>query len=404
MSSLSSLKIVHLSVTPVAGAPMRMVSLLRKHTAHEVRLIDLKRGPLFDHDLVYDEAREESEGLIEGADILHFHNHVDFDAIFSLRLEDLRGRGVKVVRHFHSDPFMVSKITGKPVDEILAADVPTTVIAQFQERYYPRAHVVPNVLLSEHSEYLPSDVAATNDVFYGPSMEASAWSARWNTKGMPETRRILGHLRRALGCRIQVMQGRPLREVMKEKQRSRIIIDDLVTGGYHLSGLEGLSQGKAVLTYLDNRTDLVLRQTLGADQHPFINVRLEDARTVLTRLLQDPGLAEEIGRNSRAWVEKYWSELTVVGHYLKVYEDLLQDETRIRRQDALRLDDRVGGYFAIGLPDAIQAARKERYFAALTTFDRVALLGLSVFKWLRGKVRYCVPESLLLRYRKLRGG
>ena len=111
------MNLVHISLTPVAGAPIRLVSLLRRHTKHRVRLIDLKRSPFFEQDLVYAEARDEALSLIEGADIVHLHNHIEVDTVFPLRLQDLKRKGCRVLRHFHIDPFMVSKITGKPVHE-----------------------------------------------------------------------------------------------------------------------------------------------------------------------------------------------------------------------------------------------------------------------------------------------
>lgn len=115
------------------------------------------------------------------------------------------------------------------------------------------------------------------DIFFSSTKTASAFERRWDTKGTPETTEILKRLTQHTGCSCNIVSERPLDEVLTLKRHSRIVVDDLVTGSYHLTGLEGLPQGKPVLSFLDERSLQLLRYISGSDQCPFINVRLENA-------------------------------------------------------------------------------------------------------------------------------
>ena len=161
------------------------------------------------------------------------------------------------------------------------------------------------------------------------------------------------------GCRIKWVNGVSLKEVMRDKGRSRIVIDDLVTGSYHLSGLEGLSLGRAVLCYLDERTRSILKAVSGATELPFVNVRLEDAPSVIEHLLENQDTIDAIGKESRRWIDRYWSEGRLVSHFEQLYEDLVEDPTRIRKQDRFVLDGPVRRFFSVHLPDCIYESRAE---------------------------------------------
>ena len=90
------MKIVHISQTAIAGAPIRLVSLLRRHTDHVVRLINLRRSPIFEHDLVYSESKDEADSLIESADILQIHNHMVLEQFLPFSAQDLRRKNIKI--------------------------------------------------------------------------------------------------------------------------------------------------------------------------------------------------------------------------------------------------------------------------------------------------------------------
>lgn len=87
---------------------------------------------------------------------------------------------------------------------------------------------------------------------------------------------------------------------MRDKKGCHVALDDIVTGSYHLASLESLAQGLVSLTYLDERTQHVLKDLTGADMLPWVNCRLEELEDVLNRMLLDPGRMDAIGADSRA--------------------------------------------------------------------------------------------------------
>ncbi|MBU1249093.1 MAG: glycosyltransferase family 1 protein [Proteobacteria bacterium] len=360
------MKIVHFSNNSLAGMPHRLVRSLAAHTDHEVRLVDLERYGLeklgwFHYDLVFRENMDECVALAESAEIIHLHNFLDLKSTeFSpIDFAALVKRGIPVVRQFHSEPGVVAERMGRPLADVLECTLPQLVIGHCPERFYPRARVVPNFLPQDDPAYMPVDAAPQYDIFFSPSKMYGAWETRWATKGAPEVVEMLTRLASDTGCRVKWLNGSPLDEVLAAKQASRVIIDDLVTGSTHLSGLEGLCQGKSVLCHLDERMAEVLRHLSGASWHPFLNVRLEEAEPVLRHLLAHPEEAEAMGRESRRWVEEHWADHRLVRHFEEAYAILAADPARLGRQDELTLGGTLRRFKAGRLPDLIHGRRAE---------------------------------------------
>ncbi|MFO7599367.1 MAG: glycosyltransferase family 1 protein [Candidatus Desulfacyla sp.] len=360
------MKIVHFSITPLAGAPLRLTkainTLLPDHEAH---LVDLRRygSEDFGQDVIFSEEKERAVELANEADIIHLHNYLYYDSrqFEPISFRELKNKGKLFVRQYHSEPKLIARVMGITATELMAQDIPGLVVAQFQERKYPYSMVVPNMVPENDPLYTPSEAGTQFDIFFAPTLTLGAWDARWNTKGMPETEQIIVDVCRKNGAKHTIMHRIPLEQVLTAKRSSRIVVDEMVTGSYHISGLEGLSQGKPVLSYLDDRARWIMAHFAGTCASPFINVRMEDAYTVLDYLLAHPEEAAEIGRNSRIFVENHWSQKILVDHFRDVYQKLVHDPGLICRQPELRVDRRVNRFFAGTLPDLIYKSRKEHF-------------------------------------------
>jgi len=358
-------KIVHFSITPLAGAPLRLVkainALLPDHEAH---LVDLRRygSENFGQDVIFSEEKDRAVELANEADIIHLHNYLYYDSgqFEPIRFRELKNKGKLFVRQYHSEPKLVARVMGITETELMAQDIPGLVVAQFQERKYPYSMVVPNMVPEDDPLYTPSETDPQFDIFFSPTLTIGAWDARWNTKGMPETERIIVNVCRKNGAKYTIMHKIPLGQVLTAKRSSRIVVDEMVTGSYHISGLEGLSQGKPVLSYLDDRARWIMSHFSGTGSSPFINVRMEDAYTVLDYLLTHAEEASEIGRESRIFVENHWSQRVLIRHFQDVYQKLAHDPGLICRQPELRIGRRFNRFFAETLPDLIYESRKER--------------------------------------------
>ncbi|MFZ5425544.1 MAG: glycosyltransferase family 1 protein [Thermodesulfobacteriota bacterium] len=359
------MRAVHFSITPLAGMPVRLVQALNRHTGVDARLVDLKRFGLYDHDLVFQESPDEAWDLAWEADVIHLHNYLDYDSKAFGRIDfgELARAGKRVVRQFHSSPDLVAQVMGITPETLLGQDIPCLAIAQYPERLYPKAMVVPNFVPENEDAYLPSSKTPRWDIFYSPTKDFSAWADRWSTKGMPEAVEVIEGVARRTRAAIRVVTGVPLAEALADKRLSRIVVDDLVTGSYHLTGLEGLAQGKCVLSFLDERSLALLRHFSGTDRHPFVNCRLEDAGEVLDHLAGEHALTRELGARGRQWLVEHWAEERMIRHYEHVYELLQEDPALVRRQPELSLDGTRHFSFR-GLPDLIYRARAKRWTSA----------------------------------------
>lgn len=362
------LKIAHFSITPFAGAPIRLVQTINRLTDMRARLIDLHRFGIYDHDLVFSESPQEALQVAENADIIHLHNYMDCGSqhFFPINFEQMRGAGKRIIRHYHSTSEWIAQQMQISESELLSCELPSLVIAQYPERFFPKSRVVPNIIPHSQALYQPLHKLTekpVHDLFFSPTKSVGAFERRWDTKAAPETSEMMRKVAERTGCSFNIMTGRPLHEVLEAKRRSRIVIDDLATGSYHLTGLEALAQGKPVLAYLDERCLRLLRYISGSDHCPFINVRLEDAEEVLLWLLDHPRECEEIGKAGREWMLMYWNEEKMIKHFVDVYEQLLQDPALVYRQEDIFPNDHSNEFFYRTLPDQIYLARKKRWGA-----------------------------------------
>jgi hypothetical protein len=358
------MRIVHFAISPMAGAPLRLIRALRAHAGMDARLVDLTRSDLFGHDVVLAEQPEEAYELARSAEVIHLHNYLTERSPEFLPIDfaELARRGARLVRHFHSTPELVAGRTGTSPAEVVGCPLPQVVIAQYPERFYPRAMVLPNLIPQDDAAYLPLGPAEEpdTDLFFGPTSLTPAWEDRWNTKGAPETRALMERVAADTGCSWRLVTGVPLDAVLAAKRRSRIVLDDMVNGSYHLSGLEGLSQGKPVAAFLDDRSLRLLEEFSGVRECPFVNVRLEDGLGVLGHLVLHPEDARAVGAAGREFMERHWSEARLAGMWAAMYRDLLEDPTRIRRQAGLALDGQAARFMALTLPDLSYRARRGR--------------------------------------------
>lgn len=364
---------LHISYTPLAGAPIRLTNALNKHTNIKARLIDFNPNQygerVFEEDLIWQKNKEECLELIKNADIIHFHHWMLLDDNnFKINFLKEAKKNCKFVRQFHSQINFITAGDEKLKEIIMNETIPysalpgnsysafpKTVIPHSPERGFLNAKVVPNIIPINDEEYKP--LKTNNDkpvIFYSYTFNNKGFSKRWDTKGYPEVSKLLERFRDF--ANIVKITNTPFEQCLKLKRESDIVIDDIVTGSYHLTSLEALSQGKPTAAYLDNRTQFILRELTGAKELPFVNVKLEEAKYVLEELCKDKKLREEIGDYSRKWMEKYYNDKDLVKIYKKTYEDILNGKDISRE-----IPNKANKWFYVDMEDLIWKARKDNY-------------------------------------------
>lgn len=317
----------------------------------------------FDLDLRWDRNRDEILALAEGCDVLHLHNYLGLDSreFAPLDFRALWAHGKPIVRHFHSSLDLIARFTKQPEQAVLDCPIPKLVIAQYQERFFPNAKLVPNIVFPEASDAAAeTPVRSTIRIGYAPSRFNSARASRWDTKGYPETRKMLRALERGVRARearveFDVIEQVPHHECMARKARCQVLIDDLATGSYHLNTLESLAQGCACMTFMDRRTLQAVADLTGRNDFPAIVAGLEHAKAVLLDLVLNPQITIEIGRRSRDWMLQHWSPHAMAQHFLDAYHTVLRDP---RKPFPARFgSDAAERWRVVGVHDALWRAR-----------------------------------------------
>lgn len=324
------MKVAHITATPLAGSPIRIVNALNKYTDVQARLINLDANAYgvrtFPEDLLWATQRATCEAVIREADILHFHHWFDFSSIenpFRFDFLSAMKGGARYLMHWHSNPMAISSLTGQSIQDIVNAPVPQMVVAQFHESYYPNAYPVP--LIVEVESLSPEITQRPKPIItYSPSRGRHAYEDRWETKGKPEVIRILEGAKSAGYLDYRLIEDIPFQECMRLRSECDMVIDDIVTGSFHTTSLEAMAAGKPTLSYMDKRTQMVLSQLTGTTDCPLINVRFPDAVAVLKELSLDQQLRTDIGRFSREWMLEYYSECKMIEHYRIGYASLMK--------------------------------------------------------------------------------
>ena len=378
--------VLHLSFTPLAGAPIRICQALRlKGVEARCAVLSADIGDYanraFDQDLVWMRDRDEIIDIARRCDVLHLHNYLSLGSqeFAPLDFGEFWKQGRPIVRQFHSAPAFVAHFCKTSVHDVLSCPIPKLVIGQFHERYYPDARLVPNIALSPEGVVASSATELPMRVGYAPSRFNSARSSRWDTKGYPETIRVLKHFCRSArkaGVRVEidVIEQVSHRECLARKARCHIMIDDLVTGSYHLNTLESLAEGSASLTFMDRRTLHAVSELTSRNDFPAINVGLEDAHDVLLDLVLKPDIVVQIGQRSRNWMATHWAPASMAGHFLDAY-------AAVQRAPHMPFPkrfecDATTDWLAIGLHDVLWRNRTGRW-PAITPDWILALRGVA---------------------------
>lgn len=98
-----------------------------------------------------------------------------------------------------------------------------------------------------------------------------------------------------------------------------IMADQFVAGAHGLASLEAMALGKPTLCYI--KPSLV--ETYPLD-FPIVNANQDNLAEVLGTLLENGALRHQIGRQSRAYVEKYHDAHKIARDLVKIYEEVIE--------------------------------------------------------------------------------
>ncbi|NOG84208.1 MAG: hypothetical protein D8M57_18430 [Candidatus Scalindua sp. AMX11] len=329
LKQIKALKVVHVARTNCAGALWNLHNILRKYSSIQSRVITLSsktNGFSFPRDVLLSEGSKVAK-LLKEADIIHFHNWIDKRSPEMKPFSDIL-HDKPAVLQFHSEPAVLkNQFPGR--DPVMRDDILTLVIAQKHARFFPNSVIVPNAI-DIFDPYLKPKISDKNDklrVLFTPTDTNiyNDYKITCRGKGYHETLKVLSELERIGIIETTVRCGIERNELMKLRERSDIVIDECVTGGYHLTSLEGLSQGLATIAYLDQETQSVISKITCSSikDLPWVNTPISRLKETLLFLSDNPLILKFYQQKSRQWMEKNWTPTSIIRHYLHVYEQVL---------------------------------------------------------------------------------
>lgn len=317
------MNVLHVSDTPLSGAPHRLSKALNTYTDVLSKHITWKNktttkefpAEFIGATLTMDELK----AMWDWADVVHWHNRVGKTAFLQCTKFDPKSK--KGVLQIHSPR------ESEDFSDALSYKFPLLIIGQYHPRQWPELnYIVPNIVdifdgnhRAHHADIEHRNTSDVPTVSYAPS---STNGKGWDDKGYSIISPILKRLSLDRKIRYTLIHGRPHNVAMRMKGTSLIGIDEVVTGSYHMSSLEYLSLGIACIANIDPKTEAVIKGLTSADTIPWVKTNKTDFAGCVNHLIKDRDLAMDIGAKSRIWMEQYWNPKVTTLHYKNIYERL----------------------------------------------------------------------------------
>ncbi len=336
-------RVLHISSTNCAGAIWNLHRLMNADGRLESRVATASsrtRSTSMSRTYPQDISWRDTSGFhaaIERADILHFHNFVDAQSpALAPFAKDLAKK--PAVLQVHSEPAVLKPhFPGR--DPSTRKDIPVLVIAQKHARFYPNAKPVLNALIPQDFSVV-SERSQPPRVVFTPTDLADYPAAQptCRGKGYKATKAVLSRLEREGCLRASIQTSICFEAAMRLSAGASAKIDECVTGGYHLTSLEALSQGLAAIAWLDPETRRLLCEMSGSDDSdlPWISVRMPDLEETLRHLVKQPDALAKAGALGRTWMQKHWTPEAVLDPIFEVYNKLGTPHAPRRRKESTK--------------------------------------------------------------------
>jgi glycosyltransferase involved in cell wall biosynthesis len=172
------------------------------------------------------------------------------------------------------------------------------IVRNLQYGFLPRWDVVwPTMVALDTDDWRSPDPPSEHDGESGEVVIVHAPNHR-QIKGTDELIAAVGHLRSGgLRVRLELLEGRPNREVRAAVLRADIVAEQFVAG-YGLFAIEGMSAGRPVLSAL-SWLEADLLANLEGRGCPIVDTNLDSLEAHLQALITDPARRRDIGASSR---------------------------------------------------------------------------------------------------------
>ena len=166
------------------------------------------------------------------------------------------------------------------------------------------------IILSEFSPKYPDAIRQRPVVGHMPS--------RLMVKGTQSVLHAIEQLKKLYDFEFKLIHGVPHAKAVAMVRNCDIMLDQFVVGGFGAAALEAMAMGKPVVCYIPS-----IIKGLPPD-FPIVNANQDNLAEVLGALLENGALRHQIGRQSRAYAEKYHDAHKIARDLVKIYEELIE--------------------------------------------------------------------------------
>lgn len=276
------------------------------------------------------QSRRVAEKLIPQFDVFHFH----FGMTLALDHSDLpllKKLGKKMVTHYWgSEVRMLSKairinpyikVKVKNEDQIksnlehMSKYVSHCIVGDYElyeyvKDYFEHVHVIP--VLIDIDAYKPSPEPSPVKKFTIVHAPTSP-----EIKGSQFIIRALNELKSRYDFDFNLIQGTSHEEAKKLYQQADLIVDELHCGTYGLLTVETMAMGKPVITWISD----YMKGKYPAEL-PVISANPDTVKDKIEFALNNRELLTDLGRQGRAYAEKYHDMHKVIHQIVDVYGQL----------------------------------------------------------------------------------
>jgi hypothetical protein len=315
------LLVAHLSRTPCAGAIFALAGACQEHDQAPSRFISCggEVGNLsFPYDLTWHNA--EALSVLAFANVLVLHNYLDAED--QPILDFLEGDPSKrVAAYYHSHPDNCNLTA-------IGRGVPAFVVNQFQSLVFEerglKHHPIRNVIRFDRADW-PAWRARDPHLFkigWSPTTRSPQLGVRgdrqwYDTKGYEPTNDVLEQLGGGKGVELVRIEGVPYTQAIDWKAECDVLIDEIATGSFHRSTLEGLALGVPTIVNIAPELDARITELAEGDEMPVLRcnspeqlgAKLEELATMKRKNRRQLGVA------GREWMERHWHPRAIAAEF-----------------------------------------------------------------------------------------
>jgi len=278
--------------TKIAEAPDELAKCINKYSTHKAFV---SRGNI---------------NTLDRVNVVHYHNKWK------------RTVSKPSVIQYHSEPNKVNhNFNGKKL-----------VVAQYHATLpqYKDCKPMRNIIDFEDDGLYKYKEISKIKIGFSPSIKVRL--SEWYDKGYEETKEILERLANKYSIEYDIITEVSLSDAIKRKSECSIVIDECVTSSYHRSSLEGLALGKLTICSIGDSVQGIVYKTSGS-YLPIENISIDDLYNYIAYLIECIGIKEinKKGKENRDWMFNYWHPKNIVSEYIKVYEEVINEEKHRRR-------------------------------------------------------------------------